>query len=254
MPAFNFDSAAVKHAECPICFEPLFRGAIGVFLNERGRRVSQHFYNLDAAREWLSSGSGQCPLTRKPIHSVLPVPDVREDPEAWFKAVDVDGDGRLSRREVVEALKAQLPVDNEALDAAAADNSHWMWQQWDLDGSGYIERSELVEPQGLVAYVSTVFKREDEERVPEISANKQAWYDYWDEDGSGTLEKEEVVRALLKTLKLTSDPARVTLMRSTIDAIWPVFDTDGSGSIERDEFLQPGEGLADTIIATMSAH
>ena len=42
-------------------------------------------------------------------------------------------------------------------------------------------------------------------------------------------------------------------MRSTIDAIWPIFDTDGNGSIDRDEFLQPGDGLADTIIAEMSS-
>ena len=43
--------------------------------------------------------------------------------------------------------------------------------------------------------------------VPDM-ADKARWYEYWDEDGSGTLEKEEVVRALLKTLKLTQDQQR----------------------------------------------
>ena len=81
--------------------------------------------------------------------------------------------------------------------------------------------------------------------------DKEAWYAYWDEDGSGSLEKEEVVRALLKTLKITADQARVQQMRSTVDAIWPIFDSDGSGSIERDEFLLPGDGLADMILATL---
>ena len=48
-------------------------------------------------------------------------------------------------------------------------------------------------------------------------------------------------------------PAKVQMMRGTVDAIWPIFDDDGSGSIERDEFLRPGEGLADTIIATVGS-
>lgn len=63
------------------------------------------------------------------MSSVLPVPDIRSDPESWFRAVDIDGDGRLSRSEVVECLKAQLPVDNQALDQALDDPRHWMWQQ-----------------------------------------------------------------------------------------------------------------------------
>ena len=46
-------------------------------------------------------------------------------------------------------------------------------------------------------------------------------------------------------------PPQVQMMRNSIDAVWCVFDDDGSGSIERDEFLRPGDGLADTIIATV---
>ena len=41
------------------------------------------------------------------------------------------------------------------------------------------------------------------------------------------------------------------MMRGTIEAVWCIFDEDGSGCIERDEFLRPGDGLADTIIATV---
>ena len=88
-----------------------------------------------------------CPMTRAPIASVLAVPSILDDPQGWFAAVDIDGDGRLSVLEVIECLKAQLPVDNSALDAAAADTSHWMWQQWDSDRSGFIERDELLQPQ-----------------------------------------------------------------------------------------------------------
>lgn len=248
----NPRSQAEMKAECPICFEPLCAAPVGVFVGRDGRRVSQHFFNLAAAREWLASGTGMCPLTRKPIASVLEVPDCRVDPDGWFNAVDLDGDQRLSRLEVIECLKAQLPVDAAALDAAAADPNNWMWQAWDLDGSGYIDRTELLHPQGLVAYVRSAFERADRsDSIPDIARDKAAWYMHWDEDNSGALDKEEVVRALLKTFRMTSDQQRVQQMRSTIDAVWPIFDDDGSGTIERVEFLKPNDGLADTIIATL---
>lgn len=249
----NPRSAQEMKAECPICFEPLCAAPVGVFLDSDRKRTSQHFFNLAAAREWLQSGTGQCPLTRKRIASVLEVPDIRVNPEGWFDAVDMDGDKRLSRLEVVDCLKAQLPVDAAALDAAAADAEHWMWQAWDLDGSGYIERSEMLHPQGLVAYVRSAFERatRESEAIPDIVRDKEAWYRYWDEDNSGALDKEEVVRALLKTFRMTSDQQRVQQMRGTIDAVWPIFDDDGSGTIERNEFLKPNDGLADTIVATL---
>jgi len=265
----------------PICFEPLHSGPVGIFLDASGRRVSNHFFNLEAARQWLASGNGQCPLTRTPVSSVVPVPSITSDPDGWFRICDVDGNGKLSRQECIECLKAQLPIDNTALDDAANDPSHPMWRNWDKDGSGSIERNELLAPGGLADYVRQTFaQREPSAGPPDMRRDKLAWYRFWDEDGSGSLEKEEVVRALLKTLNLTQDPHKVEQMRSTIEAIWPVFDSDGSGSsaepdldtgtavfcnpqahnpgcvpnlaVEQNEFLAPGEGLADTIIATLA--
>ncbi|KAL1515203.1 hypothetical protein AB1Y20_004264 [Prymnesium parvum] len=243
-------SVAAVHAECPISFNPLHKGPVGVFVNREGRRVSPHFYSLEGARKWLESGTGTCPLTRQPIHSVVQVPNVNDDPEGWFRVVDFTGDGRLSRKEAIDALKAQLPTDNVLLDAALADPNHWMWQQWDVDGSGFIEKEEILAPNGLANYVRSQCSQREEEDVPDIR-DKRAWYDFWDKDGSGSLEKEEVVRALVKTLKLTHDPARVQVMRSTIECTWGIFDPDGSGSIDRNEFLLPGDGLADMILATV---
>lgn len=241
------ESVALQHAECPICFEPLCRGEIGVFLDATGQRVSKHFYNLAAAREMLANGIITCPLTRRPIHSVQKVPDIRSDPDGWFGTVDVDGNGKLSHAEVVDSLKAILPVDLDAFDRAASAPG-W-WEQFDRDGSGFIERHEL--PQLVEHVTKVVAGRKNDECIPDIRTDRNAWFEYWDEDCSRALDKEEVVRALLKTLQLTSDPARVAQMRSTLDAIWCLFDEDGSGTVDRQEFLKAGEGLADTIIATI---
>lgn len=244
---------AERYAECAISFEPLHSGPVGCFLDTQYKRVSNHYFSLEHARSWLASGNGMCPLTRKAIHSVLEVPNVERDPEGWFKAVDVDGSGSLSRSEAIEALKAQFAVDVAALDTAVTDENHWMWQQWDLDRSGFIEKEEMLAPTGLVSSVRQMFAAQPTNRgdgIPDVRRDKGAWYDYWDEDKSGYLEQDEVVRALLKTLKLSDSPSRVQEMRSTVTAVWPIFDPDGSGSIDRAEFLQ-ADGLADTILATL---
>ena len=66
-------SSRAKYAECPICFEPLHAGPVGVFLDRQGKRVSNHFFRLEAAQDWIASGGTTCPLTRQPITSVKAV-------------------------------------------------------------------------------------------------------------------------------------------------------------------------------------
>jgi Ca2+-binding EF-hand superfamily protein len=250
---------AAEHAECPICFEPLHSAAVGVFVDDQKRRVSQHFYNLDAAQMHLRSGNRACPLTRMPISEVIRVPDVTSDPQGWFRVVDWDGNGRLSKKEVVEALKAQLPLDYRRIDAEFDDprsafNQHW--RKWDRDGSGTIEPREVIQIASVVRrhYRQTSSRRLIHDGgagyLPDITKDKQGWYDYWDEDGNGTLQKEEVLRALVKTFNVAHDLARAESIRQTLGVVWPVFDDDGNGSIDRVEFCAR-DGLADTVIAQM---
>jgi hypothetical protein len=138
---------------------------------------------------------------------------------------DADGDGRLTKQEVVAALKAQLPLDLARLDAAVDDpcsafSTHWA--DWDEDPSGTVELEEIrrvaamvqrcYDPSASASATSAVSAGAGTaigsglprgEPPPDIRQSKGDWYRYWDEDCSGTLQKAEVVRALVKTFALS---------------------------------------------------
>jgi len=242
-------AVAQRHAECPISFEPLVEGRVGVFLDSRGKRVSPHYFKYEAATDWLATGSKLCPMTRKSVASVRLVPSILDDPKAWFAVCDVDGNKSLSRREVVEALKAQLPLDNDALERFLTDEAKW--RTWDADGSGSIEFEEIMnKDRGLFAFVVATFQRQRKSKdVPDIRQDRDGWFRHWDEDCSGELDVDEVLRAFTKTFRI--DVAMVAQLRECLQAVWPIFDMDGDGTVSQAEFLRPNDGLADTIIATL---
>ena len=51
----------------------------------------------------------------------------------------------VGAKQVVEVLKAQLPVDNKALDSIAADPHSELWRRWDPDGSGQLATDLCLE-------------------------------------------------------------------------------------------------------------
>ena len=120
----------------------------------------------------------QCPLCRADFTDVLPLPSMLKDTRAWyaaclpraslylyrtvdrsrvctpsaargltaehvpvrFDAVDADGNGKLDKREVLEALKAQLPCDFRSLELCMDS----LWEQWDPNHDGFIEVCVLI--------------------------------------------------------------------------------------------------------------
>ncbi|OLQ04981.1 hypothetical protein AK812_SmicGene11894 [Symbiodinium microadriaticum] len=178
---------AERHAECPLSFTPLYKGPVAVFLDAAGKRVGPQFYSLDAANAFLKlhGDAARCPVTNLPVAKAEEVPSITKDPKAWFRLCDADGDRKLSRGEVVSALKAQLPLDNRAIDKFRTDDA--AWHLWDADQSPRKPQSRIC------AEIVTVGTGDGAGQGP---------LRYWDEDESGELEFEEVVRAFGKTFQI----------------------------------------------------
>lgn len=195
------------------------------------------------------AGHTSCPCCRASYAEPLLLPSVEEDPHTWFSVVDFDGNGQLSRREVIEVFKATLPIDHRSMEEAFPV----LFAQWDFDGNGTVGFDEMMGPNGLFFYVRDAFRASNLVQIepPDIHVDKQAWFHYWDEDCSGSLEKEEIVRSLVKTFRLSASPAQVNILRNVVDALWLDFDFDGSTTVSINEFCLPGVGLADTVIANL---
>ena len=242
---------AVQHAECPICYDELHVRPPAVFVGRNNKRTCSHFLHLDCAQSLLANGRDTCPICRKKYAKVVKVPDFQANPKEWFKCVDADGNGKLSKYEVLEVLQAILPIDHRKLE----QNVDALWSRWDKDGSGDIDERELCDPNtGLLAYVRSNYKKNGVVNEPALTmSTREQWFYFWDEDNSGCLSKEEIFRALAKTFKISTALYKVQEMKDVLDAVWAVFDTDGSGEIDMTEFLQP-DGLGESLVASLQAY
>lgn len=237
-------SVAEEYAECAICFDELYKAESGVFVTGSGRRVCHHFFHRECA---AALDPKHCPLCRRPFARVHGMPRLlagadRASLRRWFAAVDVDGDGKLSKEEVLNAMLSEVQADSHRLrrDVDA------LWARWDRDRSGYLDQNEVA---ALFEYVSREYAPRARAPPPSLESNREAFFDYWDEDRNGTLDKEEVIRALLKTFGLASHGHRaVAEMRETIENVWCLFDDDGNGTIDRGEWAMR-DGLCDAVIA-----
>lgn len=149
-------TAGERHAECCICFDPLPERECAAFVRGR-KRTCAHYFHEDCARELLGAARRACPLCRRPVDALVRLPDVAKDPHGWFRCMDVEGDGALSRAEVVGVLVCQFPVDQAKLEEALPG----LWRQWDVDGSGFISRRDFIDPRrGLLQFVHRQLQRE----------------------------------------------------------------------------------------------
>ena len=137
-------TAGEQHAECCICFEELHEQPVATFTC-KGKPTCMHFFHHKCAEELLKSTGVRpdrahtCPICRTPIDKAVRAPKASEDPEGWFRCVDVEQNGKLSRAAVMAVLIAQFPIDHAKLEEAMPT----LWKKWDVDNSGFLTKDEV---------------------------------------------------------------------------------------------------------------
>lgn len=196
--------------------------------------------------------------------------------------VDATGSGTLDKRDVVEALKAQLPLNADKLEAHFDE----LWNRWDSDGSGDLSLDELfTEKNGLLGYLKYLKGRSSEAPVnsdssgggetaseaelinfissvsltPDRTGNatsavppKQTpsltmssrleWFQHFDVSRTGRLNKNELTTAI------NSSGGQVD--RDMVAMLMMSCDLRSEGEVFEDEFMKQG-GLAELLIASL---
>lgn len=234
--------AAVQHAECPVCFEPLCDAPQAVFMNGH-KRACRHFFHQQCV-SILAQRS--CPMCRCDFQETVVVPPPDADPDLWFRLVDCDGNGQLDKNEVKWCVKGSLQVDERSSDQFVDQN----WKTWDPNGDGVITRDEMAH---VIHDAKEKCKQKSKHQAPKLSSNREAWFQYWDMDGSESLSTSEVARAIVHTTRQFMAPGQAPSPQETqeaLQAVWCIFDTDGSGFVDKREFKQ-SDGLGDTLAASV---
>ena len=131
-----------------------------------------------------------------------------------FKAFDKNGDGRISREELIEGYKRMYKNQDEETVVAEAER---LFALADVDGSGEIDYSEWA--------VATINKRS----VLSETKLRQA-FDMFDKDSSGSISAEEIKSVLGVGKKAGKE--------DIWDDIVKEVDVDGDGEISFEEFKQ----------------
>eukprot|EP00756_Hemistasia_phaeocysticola_P013168 Hpha_TRINITY_DN15255_c0_g1::TRINITY_DN15255_c0_g1_i1::g.66103::m.66103 len=132
-------SKSVGAAYCAICMEALWRARVGVLTNNAGR-VCRHLMHYRCGTAAMKGREKLCPLCRAEGSEVVRVPRPEEDPLQWFRLMDVNGEFSLTKQEVIDALRAQMDVDEDVLSDAVTH----AWAGWtSAGGEGVIRAAEL---------------------------------------------------------------------------------------------------------------
>lgn len=129
--------------------------------------------------------------------------DEKKDLEKVFKSIDKDGDGQLTKEEILNGYEEHfgVPITEEQVDA--------MFEQIDIDGNGTIDYTEFV--------MATM------NQMKLISNDKlEAAFRMFDKDNSGTISPDEIKEVLGFSSDVSSDQ---------IDQIIKEVDINGDGEI-----------------------
>lgn len=140
--------------ECIVCGHPFLAAAsLAVLLCSTGGRASVR----GASQPGLRFLHTACADSLSPTHkdcSTMTLPEVATDPESFLRALDVDGNGALSKAEV-RCAAAALWSDSSLWGHLLDNEFDRRFEAWDKDGSGELNLSELEDgmPQQFLEWV-----------------------------------------------------------------------------------------------------
>lgn len=251
-------SLACGGAECPICFEVLYRNTPMAFVDTNGNAICQHFLCSGCSRSYQAaasstSGALRCPECRRQSAKFAIIPPMSEDPLAWFDFLSM-GKGAVTHTMLVRAVATMLPVDADSVGAFLGEffftSSNSMGQE--------VSAAEFL-ASGLYAWIR---RHEDEHRrcatrgpLPKIAADREEWFRYWNFSRSGVLCRGEILRAMLRTFEVSSlDCRRVDSLKRRLDRLWDRCTSDrkerhghcSTEGVSYAEFMEE-DGLGDLL-------
>eukprot|EP00434_Breviolum_minutum_P034932 symbB.v1.2.030920.t3/scaffold3535.1/size54508/3 len=227
-------------AECPICLEPLCRSTPTAFVADTA--VCLHFLCINCARGYASSTNSQgdalrCPECRRHAVDMQPVPSLCEDPLSCFEFLaGIGEESHLARPMLLRMLSALLPLDSEALEAQGETLSQ------EVHAADFLTNPFFVWVwRHLQEHQRSMVRQEP---APDLE-DRTAWFKYWNFSNTGRLTRSEVLRAILRSFRVTSlQKQKVQDLRSRVDKVWDMWThrcmQNGHGvnpnSVQCDEF------------------
>lgn len=212
-------------SECPICLEPLCRSTPTAFVADRA--ICLHFLCVNCARGYASSTNSQgdalrCPECRRHAVDMQPLPSMCQDPLTCFEFLSGE-ENYLARPMLLRTLSALLPLDSEALEAQG-------------DALDPEVRAEDFISNPLFVWVWRHLQEHQQWMLRSSSAapnldDRRAWFKYWNFSNTGHLTRREVLRAILRSFRVTSlEKQKISDLRSRVEKVWDVWITRSTQS------------------------
>jgi Ca2+-binding EF-hand superfamily protein len=148
--------------------------------------------------------------------------------ERWFHGADVDGDGAITRQDVVLMSERYLRARDVAPDSAQARRMHdTMRHFWDsVIAPADTDKDDRVTSAEAVRAFTAAFA--DRARYPEeLAPVADRFFDLADADGDDAISRAEFTHIFGSTGRAADDECA---------AVFDALDLDGSGALSRTEY------------------